>query len=213
MIVIDFKLLTESVCALCFIQRANVPTQVARAMQLSEAGAPARPQISVCLSSPHTHLNQASCSPVTHRQSPTSPAKPFIQGPMQVLASIWQTAVLSYSQCVCVCVCLCQCLQKAYWTVNIFWWLMAVISHYHDLCSRHESLAASLLLELQNTTAWLQHTHGTMQHLFWAVTLWQCILKKSVFIDILTCHINPRLFPHEEVSYINKLSYTHNGKM
>lgn len=69
MIAIYFKL-TKNVCAVCFILRANLPTQVVRAMQLSGAGATALPQISARLSSPHTHLNQASCSPVSHRKEP-----------------------------------------------------------------------------------------------------------------------------------------------
>lgn len=70
MIVIDFKLLTERVRAVCFILRLNVPTQVERAMQLLGAGATVPPQISMRLSSPHTHLNQASCSPVSHSKQP-----------------------------------------------------------------------------------------------------------------------------------------------
>lgn len=67
MIAIDFKPHTEK---LCCILLPNVPTQVVRAVQLSGAAARAPPQISARLSSPHTHLNQASCSPASHSEEP-----------------------------------------------------------------------------------------------------------------------------------------------
>lgn len=66
----DVKLLSEDVYVMCFILGASVPAQVPRAVQLFGAGAAAPPQILARLSSPHTHLNQASCSPVSHSQEP-----------------------------------------------------------------------------------------------------------------------------------------------
>lgn len=67
-VLIGFQSLHWDVHLARFILRSNVPTQVARAVQLAGPGAAVPLQISACLSSPHTHLNQASCSPVTHLQ-------------------------------------------------------------------------------------------------------------------------------------------------
>lgn len=61
-IVIDVKLLIENTCA--FIQkRANTSCEGRAAAGLERQ---LSPQISEHLSSPHTHLNQASCSRVSH---------------------------------------------------------------------------------------------------------------------------------------------------
>lgn len=86
-----------SFCFVFLIPGANVPTQVVRAAQLPGAGAPAPPRISdlrserACHHPIHTSIRPPARLSVTAR-SPTSPAKPFISGLVQVSASIWRTA-------------------------------------------------------------------------------------------------------------------------
>lgn len=116
-------------CVVCFILRANVPTQVVRAVQLPG------PLLQLLLRSQgachhpvHTSIRPPARLSVTAR-SPTSPAKPFISGVVQVLASIWHTAHIGkhvkYRAAHCCIVCVCQCLFMGYGTLCLLGRLMA----------------------------------------------------------------------------------------